>query len=202
MQGLMHTRTQGKKQCLYRGPGQNCQLVLEGFMGKWGQLWPSAGTKTLVVEVLKNIHLWAFLEATILALRLGPTQQPIGFIAEMSQAKQPIWEVHSFIHQQTGCLWTSWAHGTSSLAAWCSPAHQRAKTQLDSPMGRHQSLPSGNLWKCLDQPHTPWGKHQKQNPYKPATCRTKFCEHRSELSLASAGAWPLGDERVVYLWNI
>ena len=119
---------------------QTCQLVLEGLMGRGGQLWSSVGTRTLVVELLRDIHLWTFLEATILALRLGPTQQPIGSIAEVSQAKQPTWQKHSFIHQQTGCLKTSWVHGTSILAAWCSPAQQRIKTQLYSPMAKHQSL--------------------------------------------------------------
>ena len=36
------------------------------------------------------------------------------------------------------------------------------KMQLHPPVSRHQSLPPGSLHKPLDQPHPPWGRHQKQ----------------------------------------
>ena len=51
---------------------------------------------------------------------------------------------------------------TSRHATWHGTVHQKDKTQLHSPVGRHESLPRGSLHKLPDQPHPPEGRHQKQ----------------------------------------
>ena len=92
---------------------------------------------------------WALLKVAILIPRPGPTQQPIGFSAGMSQAKQPTgWEC-SPSHQQTGCLSLPEPTATSKHTPWNGHAHQRDKTQLHPPVGKHQSLPPESLHKPL-----------------------------------------------------
>ena len=53
------------------------------------------------------------------------------------------------------------------------PAHQRARTQLYPPVGRHQPFLPGSMHKSLDQSHPPWSRHQKQENYNPMACGTK-----------------------------
>ena len=92
---------------------------------------------------------WALQEAAIFSPRPGPTQQPVGSSAGTPQAKQPTGWEHSPIHQETGCLKSSWAYSCplnrpldtalpnrqtrpSCTHQWggTSPSHQEACTRL------------------------------------------------------------------------
>ena len=50
----------------------------------------------------------------------------------------------------------------SKHMTWHSAAHQRDKTQVYQPEGRHQFFPTGSLHKPLNQPNPPGGRHRKQ----------------------------------------
>ena len=123
----------------------------------------------------------------------GPTQQHVGSTVGMPHDKQLTAWGQSPTHQQTGCLKTSEPsrHG---------PAHQRAKNQLQPPVGRHQPLSQGSLHKPLDQSHPPGGRHQKQENYGPAACRPDL---QMQARYYPGTSWPLalGDERRVHCWD-
>ena len=63
---------------------------------------------------------------------------------------------------------------------WHSAAHQRDKTQLYTPEGRHQFFPTGSLHKTLNQPNPPGGRHQKQE--KLQECRLQKGDHKNRKS--------------------
>ena len=59
IQGLMHTRTQGKKQWPHKRLGKTYLLVLENLLQRWGEwLWLTARTKILAVAALVSTHWW------------------------------------------------------------------------------------------------------------------------------------------------
>ena len=89
-QGLVHTRTQGKKQWPHKSLGQTYLLVLEGLLWRWGAAVAYCRDKDTGSSSSGEYSLaWALLEATIFSSRPGPTQQPVGSSAGMLQAKQP-----------------------------------------------------------------------------------------------------------------
>ena len=152
------------KQWLHRSLGQTYLWVLESLLGRWGSaLTHCWGKDTGGGVPWEYSSSWALLEVAILPLRPGPTQLPAGSSAGTSQAKQPIGWEHSPTHQQTGCLMCPEPTAASKHTPWHSPAHQKDKTQLHPPVGRHRSLPPGSLHKPLDQPHPPEGRQQKQS---------------------------------------
>ena len=67
----------------------------------------------------------------------GPTEQPVGFSARMSEVKQQIGWAHGPTYQQTGAACR--LPEPTGHASRQSPAQQRVKTQLNSLGGRHQN---------------------------------------------------------------
>ena len=91
----------------------------------------------------------------------------------MHQAKQPTrWE-HSLTHQQTGYLKRSWVQSHFWHIAWHGPAHQRFKSQLHKPVGRHHSLLPGSLHKPPDQLHPSGNRHQKWEELQSCSLRDR-----------------------------
>ena len=103
--------------------------------------------------------------------------------------------------------------------AWHSPAHQRTKSQLHSPVGKQQPLLPGSLHKPLEQAHPPGGRHwpltrkpvQDSRPDSPtrgqtpeareqpySTLRNWVCKLRSEPTRGPAGHWTLGNKREMH----
>ena len=109
-QGLMCTRNQGKGSDF---KGARVRHTCWSWRVSWeskGWLWLTRNKDTGGRGTGKYSLAWALLEATILTPRPGPTQQPAGSSAGTSQAKQSIGLEHSTMHQQTGCLKSSWVH--------------------------------------------------------------------------------------------
>ena len=55
---------------------------------------------------------------------------------------------------------------TSKHSPWYGPAHQRTKTQLCPPVGRHWPLLPGSLHEPLYQPHPPWADTRNTKGHK------------------------------------
>ena len=66
-----------------------------------------------------------------------------------------------------------------------------------STHGQAPTLPPYSFHMCLDQPHPPGGRPQKQKNYASAACETEST-NRPEPAPGRAGPWPLGDEKGVY----
>lgn len=124
-------------------------------------LWLTVGNKDISGRGTRECSLaWALLEAVILTPKLGPTQQPVDSSARISQTKLPTGSKKSSAYQQTGCLMSSWAHSHLQTYFLTWPCDQKNKTQLHSPVGRHQSLPPRSMHKSLDQ-HPQGGQTQE-----------------------------------------
>ena len=76
------------KQWLHRSLGQTFLWVLEHLLGRWESAVARCGGKDTGGRPPREYWLaWAVPEVTILAMRLGPNQQPSGSSAGMLQAK-------------------------------------------------------------------------------------------------------------------
>ena len=109
-QGIMCTRTQGKKQRLHRSLGLTYLLVLEDLLGRWGQLWLTAGTRALVAEVLGSAH-WCELSwrPPFWHQDLAPPNSPKAPVLGCLRPKELTGQEHNSTHQRTSCLKSSWA---------------------------------------------------------------------------------------------
>ena len=116
-------------------------------------------------------------------------QQPIDASAGMPQAKQLAVRGYNPTNQRTSCLKAKEPTAASGHAPRHGPAHQRARTQLCPPVGRHWPLPPGSLHKPLDQPHPPGGRHQKQENYIPPPLHPARRPDPTP-TLGPAGLWP------------
>ena len=106
-QGLMYTRNQRKKQWPHKSLGQTYLLVLEGLLQSWKVDYCGDGDIGSGDPGKCSLR-YALFETTIFSSRPGPAQQRVGSSAITPQAKQPTGWEHSPIHQQTGCLKSSW----------------------------------------------------------------------------------------------
>ena len=199
----MHTRTHGKKQWPHKSLGQTYQLVLERLLWRWGAAMAhyrdkDDGSSSSVEYSL----VWALLEVTVFSIRPGQTQQPVGSCAGKPQAKQPTGQENSTIHQQTGCLKSSWAQscplntpldmalptrGTrpSSTHQWAgtSPSQQEDSTSLLNSL-THQGAES----------------RSKKN-YNPAPCGMETTITESETKGNSRGICPRWRNKIKPLKN-
>ena len=130
----------------------------------WSQTFRVLGTKTLPHPTACKLQCW---DAS------GQTTNRVG--------KSPT-------YQQTGCLKTSGLTATSRHTAWQGSAHQRAKTQLHPPVGRHQPFPPGSPHKPLYHSHPLGSRRQKQGNYSLAACRT---ESTAQIRTYPGTNWPL-----------
>ena len=102
-QGIMCTRTQGKKQWPHKRLGQTYLLVLEGLLQRQGASVANCKDEDTDSSSSDEYSLvWACLEAAIPFPRPNPTQEPV-------DSRLPTEQEHSPTHQQTGCLKSSWA---------------------------------------------------------------------------------------------
>ena len=109
-QGFTHTVTR-EKQWLHRTLGQTYLQIVEGLLRKQGlAVAHCVGKDTGGGGPREYSLMWALLEVTTLASRPGPTQHPAASSAGTPQPKQRTGWEHSPIHQQTGCLKSSWVH--------------------------------------------------------------------------------------------
>ena len=109
-QGIMHIRTQGKKQWLHRSLCQTYLLVLEGLSGRQMVAVAHCRNKDIGCGGTGYSLAWAVLDATTLMPRPSSTPQSEGGSGGISQAKQPTGQEHGPTHQQTGCLKSSWVY--------------------------------------------------------------------------------------------
>ena len=167
------------KQWIHRSLSQTYLQVLEVLLGRQGSAMAHCGGKDTVGGGPREYSsVWILSEVAILASRPGPTQHTAGSSAGMAQAKQPTGWEHSPTHQKTGCLKLSWVTATSKHTYWQGHAQQRDKSWFHPPVGRHQSLPPGSLRKPLDKPHSPGGRHQKQEELQTCSLRNRDHKHR------------------------
>ena len=163
----VNLRTQGKRQWPHRSLGKTYRVVLEGLLlvlAEAGAALAHCGHEdTGNSGSGEYSRAWALSEAAIFSPRPGPTQQPIGSSAGTLQTRQPTWQEHSPSPQYTDCLKSSWAY---SCPLSTQHPHQRDKTQLHPPEGKHQPPWPGSLHKPL-RPHPPEGRQQKQEKLQP-----------------------------------
>ena len=160
-------RNPGQKHWFHRSLGQTYLLVLEGLLGRWQvggivvltgffswwrtqwqSMWTPAGGRRL----------------GSLTPRPGPTQQHGGSSAGTPQANQPTarntaptisrrayWDPRNF----WTCLWT-----------WPCPLEGQDPAPQTS--GQAWAPPARKTEQASNQPHTPGGRHLKQEKYDPA----------------------------------
>ena len=80
---------------------------------------------------------------------------------------------------------------TSRHTPWYSPAHQRVKTRLHPPIGRHWLLLSGSLHKALDQPHPPGDRHRSK---KTSIQQLVEPSPQMQIKIYPGTSWPLSLE--------
>ena len=151
------------KQELHKNLGQTYLWVLEGLLGRQMSAVSHCGAG-LEVEVPENIH--PSLGATILE-KFGSTQQyatlvlrslrPNNKLGGNTQPHPPADNLLKVLPGTQPPLVTS-----NNMAP-----PTRDKTQLHSPVGRYQSLPSGRLPKPLYQLHPPWADTRSKRGYNP-----------------------------------
>ena len=123
-----------------------------------------AGTKTLAAAGLGGTH-WHEPSQRLPLVPPYNLQAPV--LGCLRPNNQQGWNTAPPISRQAG----------KSLSEH-SPAHQRDKTQLYPPVGRNQSLPSGNFHKPLRQPHAPEGRQQKQEELQSCSLQNGNHNHR------------------------
>ena len=182
--------------------GHNYLQVLEDLLGRrgWGgscDLFWDKDTGGAHTE--EHSSAWALLEANILVLRLGPTQQPAGPSTRTSQAKQPAgWE-----HSRQAASRPPEPTAVPRHTPWHSPAHPG---QGPAPPASVEALllPLGTLNKPPDQPHSPGGWqfscHKQENWLYILQKWIHKC--RSEPTPRPAGLWPLSNRSRVTCWDI
>ena len=189
-QDFMCTRNQRKKQWPHKSLGQTYLLVLEGFLQSWkvdccghGDIGSGDPGKCSLG--------YALFEATIFSSRPGPAQQPVGSSAVTPQAKQLIGWEHSPIHQQTGCLKSSWINSCpiNTLPDTALPTRETrpSPTRLweITSLSRHAACTS--LWDTLTH-HRAQSSSRKN--YNPAASETETTVTQRQTKRYSKGICP------------
>ena len=152
----------GQKHWFHRSLGQTYLLVFESLLGRW-----QVGGSYISHWVLKLV-------VDIVAIYVNSSWRPTSWVLDTktwphtTACRLQCWDASGQpthkpeIQPQLSADRLTEPTETSRHAPGHALAHQRAKTQLQRQVGRHEPLLPRKTAQASNQPHTPGGRHLKQ----------------------------------------